>query len=580
MKTFSIVPMLAFALTAGAQTQAYGPTMGWSSWNTYASKINSSLIEKQADAMVSKGLKAVGYTYVNIDDGFQSGRDAKTGRLLVNEARFPGGLKPVSDYIHNLGLKAGIYSDAGHNTCAGFYGGEKQEDGTGLYEHDQQDCDYFFKDLLFDFIKVDFCGGDAPQNSERLALNERQRYSDISKAIANTGRDVRFNVCRWNYPGTWVSEVATSWRTTSDINNSWNSVKNIILENLPLAAYSSKGHYNDMDMLEVGRGMSAIEDQTHFGMWCVMNSPLLIGCDLTTIKQQALKLLTNKELIAVNQDTVAEQAYVVKYVNNCYVLVRDVDEAQGKQRVAVVFNPSDSQRKVTFSFKDLCLGGMVTLRDLVKQEDLGEAVDEYTVTVPAHGTSIMRLSAEERIEQSRYEAEMAYISDYQEIYNNQAYKTGIYEQHDACSGHFKAGWLGYGGQNDLQFRKVYSKEGGDYNLTIAFISGENRNVTIDVNGAKVKTVNVNSGGWNTVKRSSPIAIHLNQGYNVIRLYNDSYWMPDIDYIDVAPSQPTGLATVKNVRKKGTKVYTLDAKVAGKEAGRHGIYVTKGYKYVK
>lgn len=580
MKTILTMSMLAFAVTAFGQTQPLGPTMGWSSWNTYASKINASLIEKQADAMVSKGLKDVGYTYINIDDGFQSGRDAKTGHLLINQTRFPGGLKPVSDYIHNLGLKAGIYSDAGHNTCAGFYGGEKQEDGTGLYEHDQQDCDYFFKDLQFDFIKVDFCGGDAPQNSEGLALNEQQRYTAISKAIANTGRDVRFNVCRWNYPGTWVSDVATSWRTTHDINNSWNSVKNIILENLPLAAYSNKGHYNDMDMLEVGRGLSSIEDQTHFGMWCVMNSPLLIGCDLSTIKDQALKLLTNKELIAVNQDTVAEQAYVVKYVNNCYILVRDVDEAQGTKRVAVVFNPSDRQSKVTVSFKDLSLGGKVSMRDLVNEKDLGEAEDNYTVTVPAHGTSIVKLSAEKRLEQTRYEAETAYISDYQELYNNQAYRTGIYEQLDACSGHFKAGWLGYSGQNDLQFRKVYSQDGGDYNLRIAFISGENRNISVDVNGTKVTNVSANSGGWNVVKRSNPITIHLNKGYNVIRLYNTAYWMPDIDYIDVTPSQSTGIKAVKVAKNDDSRLYSLDGKSVNGSESQHGIYVSKGHKYVK
>ena len=149
------------------------------------------------------------------------------------------------------------------------------------------------------FIKVDYCGGDAGQNSERLGLNEQERYTAISKAIKNTGREVRFNVCRWNYPGTWVSDVATSWRTTTDIADAWKSVRRIIGENLPLAAYSHRGHYNDMDMLEVGRSMSAEEDKTHFGMWCAMNSPLLIGCDMTRIKDNTLKLLTNRDLIAI-----------------------------------------------------------------------------------------------------------------------------------------------------------------------------------------------------------------------------------------------------------------------------------------
>ena len=570
--------MTALAATASAQTQPNGPTMGWSSWNTYASKINAALIERQAKAMADKGLKAAGYTYVNIDDGFQGGRNKSTGQLIINQTRFPGGLKPVADSIHALGLKAGIYSDAGHNTCAGYYGGEKQEDGTGLYEHDQQDCDYFFKDMGFDFIKVDYCGGDAGQNSERLKLDEKTRYTDISKAIKNTGRDVRFNVCRWNYPGTWVSDVATSWRTTHDIADSWNSVKGIIMENLPLPAYSSPGHYNDMDMLEVGRSMSTEEDKTHFGMWCAMNSPLLIGCDMTNIKPAALKLLTNSDLIALNQDTLADQAQVVKYVNNCYVMVRDVEKAQGNTRVLVVFNPSDGARQVSVNFADLCLGGQVRMRDLFEQKDLEAASDKYTVSVPAHGCRIYKLTADERMEQTRYEAETAYISDYQEIYNNQAYKTGIYEQISACSGNFKAGWLGCSAQNDLRFRKVYSKDGGEYKLAVAFICGEKRNIGIEVNGKAVKTISVISGGWSTVKKSDPVTIHLNKGYNEIRLYNTSNWMPDIDYIDLSPAVPTGVTAVTTGKPAHSEAYTLNGRRAG--ASDRGLMVSHGRAFVR
>ena len=531
-KILLLSAMAAFVATSMAQTLHDGPTMGWSSWNTFASKINAQLIESQAKAMADKGLKSAGYTYVNIDDGFQGGRDKTTGQLIINQDRFPGGLKPVVDYIHGLGLKAGIYSDAGHNTCAGYYGGEKQEDGTGLYEHDQQDCDYFFKDLHFDFIKVDYCGGDAGQNSERLGLNEQERYTAISKAIKNTGREVRFNVCRWNYPGTWVSDVATSWRTTTDIADAWKSVRRIIGENLPLAAYSCRGHYNDMDMLEVGRSMTAEEDKTHFGMWCAMNSPLLIGCDMTRIKDNTLKLLTNRDLIAINQDPVGEQAYVVNYVNDCYVLARDVDRAQGTHRVLVVYNPSDAERQVNVNFRDLCFDGRVSMRDLFGQKDLGRFANSYIVDVPAHGCRIYRLQGQKRLEQIRYEAETAYISDYQEIYNNQALKTGIYEVADGLSGHFKASWLGCSAKNDLRFRKVYSQRGGDYRLTIAYLCGENRSVDVEVNGELVKTLTVNSGNASTVKLTAPVTIHLKKGYNEIRLSNAKGWMPDIDYIEV------------------------------------------------
>lgn len=303
-----------------------GPTMGWSSWNTYSVHISEALIRSQADALVNSGLRDAGYDHVNIDDGFFGGRNATTGELLIHPVRFPNGLKPVVDYIHSRGLRAGIYSDAGANTCGNMYNGDTLSVGVGFYRYDQHDADFYFKECGFDFIKVDFCGGDAPQNRQHLALDPQERYTAISQAIKNTGRkDVRMNVCRWNYPGTWVHDVAFSWRTTHDISDSWQSVKDILAENLYLSAYCFNGHFNDMDMLEVGRSMTAEEDKTHFGMWCIMASPLLIGCDLTTIRPMTLELLKNTELIALNQDTLYQQAYIASMSNGCHVHPLDMD---------------------------------------------------------------------------------------------------------------------------------------------------------------------------------------------------------------------------------------------------------------
>ena len=165
-------------------------------------------------------------------------------KLKIHPTKFPNGLKPVVDYIHRKGLKAGIYSDAGYNTCGSMFGGDTNGVGVGLYEHDQQDADFFFKDCGFDFIKVDFCGGSYYHNVDKLVLDEQERYTAIAKAIENTGRtDVRMNACRWAYPGTWVENVACSWRTTGDINDSWNSVKSILAENLYMSAYCVNGRY-------------------------------------------------------------------------------------------------------------------------------------------------------------------------------------------------------------------------------------------------------------------------------------------------------------------------------------------------
>ena len=327
-KQLLTVAMALATMGVNAQTNN-APTMGWSSWNTYRVNISDSLIRHQADCMVKTGLKDAGYKYINIDDGFQGGRGAD-GKLKINPHRFPFGLKPLADYIHSLGLKAGIYSDAGRNTCGNYYDKDTLAVRVGMYEHDDVDARFYFKDMGFDFIKIDYCGGDAKQNTDRLQLDEETRYTAIRKAIDATGRtDVRMNVCRWNYPGTWVSGVADSWRTTIDIYDGWKSVAGILRENLYLSAYSSDGHYNDMDMLEVGRSMTQEEDKTHFGMWCVMESPLLIGCDLGSIKPQTLALLKNPELLALSQDAPHQQAYPVALSKGVNILMKYVNTFHG-----------------------------------------------------------------------------------------------------------------------------------------------------------------------------------------------------------------------------------------------------------
>lgn len=348
------------------------------------------------------GLSAVGYDHINIDDGYFGGRDKETGKLLIHPTRFPNGLKPVADYIHKQGLKAGIYSDAGCNTCGSYHGGDKMGIGVGLYGHDQQDCDFFFKDCGFDFIKVDFCGGDPIHNADKLDLDERERYEAIAKAIENTGReDVKLNICRWAYPGNWAHDISASWRTTGDINASWNSVKSIISENLYMSAYCYGGHYNDMDMLEVGVGNFSgntkqvkEENRTHFGMWCIMSSPLLIGCNISSLTSSSLGLLKNEELIELNQDPLHLQAYVAKHEGNTYVLVKDMRKLYGKTRAVALYNPSDKAVDMEVKFADIDLGGKVEVRDLFEKKDIGTMEGKLSVSVPAHGTRIYMLTAE------------------------------------------------------------------------------------------------------------------------------------------------------------------------------------------
>jgi hypothetical protein len=517
-----------------SSTEMQLPTMGWSSWNTYSVNISDSLIMSQADAMASSGLADAGYNHINIDDGYFGGRDPQTGQLLIHPTRFPNGMKKVVDHIHSLGLKAGIYSDAGANTCGSYYNRDTIARGVGLYGHDQQDADFFFKELGFDFIKVDFCGGNAPQNSDRLALDPQERYTAIRRAIDNTGRsDVRLNVCRWDFPGVWVRDVAISWRMSHDIGDRWQSVKSIIGQSLYLSAYAGGGHYNDMDMLEVGRSMSSEEDKTHFGIWCIMSSPLLIGCDMTTLRSEAFDLLTNRDLIALDQDPLGLQAYVVQHIGETYVFVKDIEERFSGIRAVAFYNPADEPCHMGIDLKDLDLAGGAQVRDLFERKDIGTVTDRLEADVPAHGTRIYRLAAKQRLERVRYEAETAWLSDYQELYNNQAFQTATYTPVEGCSGGVAVTKLGFKPTNDIQWRDIWSPKGGEYKLTLRCLTNEPRGnmIYLSDNPDKARQVRIAAADdWQDVE----VTVNLKPGLNTIRIANDRSGIPDIDYMELQP----------------------------------------------
>ena len=526
MKKLLTLALLAVAATASAQRT---PTMGWSSWNTFALNINEQLIRQQADAMHTSGLQEAGFKYVNIDDGYWDGR-GQDGHLRLNTKLFPSGMRALVDYIHSLGLKAGIYSDAGDNTC-GSGNRHAWGIGVGFAGHEEQDCQLYFRDWDFDFIKVDYCGGN------HMGLDERTQYTKISNAIRNCGKkDVVFNICRWAYPGTWAADVADSWRTTGDIYDAWRSVKGILAENLYLSAYCHDGHYNDMDMLEVGRSMSKIEDETHFGMWCIMASPLLIGCDMANIKPEALKLLCNRDLIALNQDPLHLQAYVAEKQGECYILVKDLKKLRGKERAVAVYNPSDEEQTVTLNPATVELGGAVQYYDCFLQAPYVYDQNPITLKVPAHGTKIFRAKGKKRLERTTYEAETALLPMYQEIRNNQATDlpkllgvsvTPIYSENPAATGGYTARFLGQSEQNALEWQHVYSKKQGKRRMTIGFFCGEEREMDVIVNGQKVKTLKVGGTDWNK-RQEVTVDVNLRKGNNVIRLANPRGWMPDID----------------------------------------------------
>jgi hypothetical protein len=239
-----------------------------------------------------------------------------------------------------------------------------------------------------------------------------------------------------------------------------------------------------MDMLEVGRSMSEEEDKTHFGMWCIMSSPLLIGCNMATIKERPLALLKNEELIALNQDPLGLQAHVVQHIGETYVLVKDILSLHGTTRAVALYNPSDREEEMCISFSEVDLGGQVLVRDLFEHEDLGAMQGALSAVVPAHGTRIYKLEAETRLERYLYEAETAFLHDYQEIYNNQAVGSAIYESNASASGGKSVGWLGGKRSNSLLWKDVYVAEEGDYTLHFCCASAENRRFAVVLNGVE------------------------------------------------------------------------------------------------
>ena len=524
-RTMNSKLIASIALTAllaqgvSAQDGIDRPLMGWSSWNTYHVNINEELIKRQADALVGQGLKDAGYRYINIDDGFFGYRDEQ-GKMHPHPERFPNGMKVVSDYIHSLGLRAGIYSDAGDNTCGSIYDNDINGVGSGLYGHEQQDMDLYLKEWNYDFIKIDYCG------SRELGLDEEKRYRTICEAIGQTGRkDVSINICRWAFPGTWARELARSWRISSDIRPRWSSVKYIIGKNLYLSAYAGGGHYNDMDMLEIGRGLKKSEEEVHFGMWCMMSSPLLIGCDLTTIPQESLNLLKNKELIALNQDPLGLQAYVVQREGDCYVLVKDIERKRGTTRAVAFYNASDSSYVFHTPLRLLELGGRTKVRDLVKGEDMPSAQDECCYRVEPHSVLICRMDAKKRLEPDRYEAEWAYLPLFDDLGKNP--KRIAYAPGEQCSGGMKVKYLGGSAENYAEWKEVYSREGGEYEMTVHYSCPVNRKLELWVNGEKTELRALNSGGEQEVGTAC-VKVKLLPGDNVIRMGNGFGWAPDID----------------------------------------------------
>lgn len=378
------------------------PLMGWASWNCFRTNISEEILKKQADALVATGLAEHGYEYFNIDDGFFGGRNEE-GKVITHSERFPNGLKVLADYAHSLGLKAGTYSEAGDNTCGFYYDNEGDNGrGVGLYGHEEQDLTMYLTDWNFDFIKVDWCGG------LRMGLDEEEQYTKISRIIdrirQEQNRCIVYNICRWQFPGEWAVDKADSWRTGGDISPNFQSVLYQIDSIKPLRKYCSPGHVNDLDMMQVGNGMSPCEDEAHFAMWCMMSTPLMLGCDLTKISQETIKLITNDELIAINQDKACLQAFVAKefYDENTLaaeIWVKDLGRKDSASKAIAFLNRSEKKMSMDAHITELGLDGSadkIKVRNLMKHED--EAYEgRLCMEVEPHSCVVLCVTAEKAV---------------------------------------------------------------------------------------------------------------------------------------------------------------------------------------
>jgi alpha-galactosidase len=352
------------------------PPMGWNSWNKFAGRVDDASVRGIADAMASNGMKEAGYNYINIDDTWEGGRDAQ-GNITTNK-KFPD-MKALADYVHSKGLKLGIYSSPGPNTCAGY---------EGSYGHEEQDARTYAA-WGIDYLKYDWCG------ARNLYTDEEMQavYQIMGDALLKTKRPIVYSLCQYGRQDVWKwgADVGGNlWRTTGDIRDAWDSMTRIGFSQNDLAPYAKPGHWNDPDMLEIGNGaMTNDEYKTHMSLWAILASPLLAGNDLRSPSPEILAILTNREVIAVDQDKLGKQGQRVWQSGEQEVWTRQL--AGGGWAVAF-FNRGKDQATIKVKPADLKITGKWKGRDVWSHQNVPWSESEYSATVPSHGVVMLRLN--------------------------------------------------------------------------------------------------------------------------------------------------------------------------------------------
>jgi alpha-galactosidase len=358
---------------AKATTLAQTPPMGWNSWNKFACDVSEKLIKETAEAMVSSGMQAAGFKFVNIDDCWQVSRDAQ-GTIVADADRFPSGIKALADYVHSKGLKLGIYTDAGRMTC---------QKRPGSYEHEVQDIKTY-AEWGVDYVKIDWCYAEG--------LDPEVQYPKFRDAIAQAGRPIVFSICNWGVkaPWHWGPKTGNLWRTTGDISDKYDSMSLIGFSQNGLESFAGPGQWNDPDMLEVGNGgMNRDEYRTHMALWAILAAPLLAGNDLRSMSQETRDMLTNADVLAVDQDPKGVQGHRIWQEGPLEIWTRPL--ADGSLAVGL-FNRTEAALKMTVDFKSIGAPATAKVRDLWERKDLGTLKNSYSSAVPKHGVVFLKIS--------------------------------------------------------------------------------------------------------------------------------------------------------------------------------------------
>ena len=382
----AVVAAAVLALTAARISPPHDnglartPPMGWNSWNHFGCNVSAQLIREVADAMAANGMRDAGYQYITIDDCWQVARDAK-GVIVADSARFPGGMKPLADYVHSKGLKFGIYTDAGRFTC---------QHRPGSYGYEDIDAKTYAS-WGVDYVKIDWCNAEG--------IDAPTQYAKLRDALLHSGRPIVFSICEWgsNRPWEWAPAVGNLWRTTGDIQDRWNSVLTIVTLSSQYWHAAKPGAWNDPDMLEVGNGgMTRDEYRAHFSLWAMMAAPLMAGNDVRTmldstrLAASTRDILLNRDVIAVDQDSLGVQGMVVQD-NPPDLQVWAKPLADGS-RAVLLFNRASVPSAITANFGAV---GIKTrearIRDLWTHSDTSGVTGRYTATVPSHGVVMLRV---------------------------------------------------------------------------------------------------------------------------------------------------------------------------------------------